>query len=190
MAVSHALLACSLVAVLVAYAAGQTGQDARAEAEWFASPVSAAAGKPFDLRILSDRYGNCQTKFEHKSLAVRDGRLVAAFVIVTDTAVVCITDIRPHGPAFPVEALPAGRYPVDVIEIPACVYREPICPWIPPELAARTVDTLVVSGTGAFSLPERGPAARAGTRLERGRVKGDGMRTRSLQGRFLGKDEP
>lgn len=155
-------------------------------ADWFASPAAAAAGRPFELRILSDRYGNCQTRFEHKSLAVRDGRIVASFVTQTDTGVVCVTDVRPHGPAFQVEALGAGRYPVDVIEIPACVYGTPVCPWLPPEMAARTVDTLVVgSASAALPAPERPTLSHP--RLRR-RPGGLGVVWQGAEGSGLGRE--
>lgn len=161
-------------------------------AEWFASPVAAPAGRPFDLRILSDRYGNCQTRFEHQSLAVRDGRVVASFVITTDTTLICAVDIRPHGPGFAVEALPAGKYPVDVIETPACVHQTPVCPWLPPEEVARTVDTLVVTGTSGIVASEKG-GLRARARFDRGRLRIEepsGTRTSDLQGRILDPELP
>ena len=71
--------------------------------------------------------------------------MVATFVIETDPQRVCIHDERPHGPSFQVQALEPGSYPVHVIEAPACAYRQPICPWLPPEMTAVLVDTLVVS---------------------------------------------
>lgn len=161
----------------------------QADADWFVSPAATAAGKAFDLRILNERYGNCQTSFDHESLAVRDGRIVASFVIRTDTTLVCIVDIHPHGPAFHVEALKAGKYPVDVIETPACIYEKPVCPWLPPDLVARTVDTLLVTGTNAALASGRDLAHRPAVRLERGRLrigKSAGAETRSLHGRILG----
>lgn len=158
-----------------------------AGADWFASPVTRPSGKPFDLRILSDKYGNCHTSFGHESLEVKDGRLVASFVINTDTTVFCIVDIHPHGPTFRVEALPAGKYPVDVIEIPACVYQNPACPWLPPQMVARTVDTLVVSGTtGIIASGKDGKRSRA--HFDRSHLKltePSGTRTLDLQGRVL-----
>jgi hypothetical protein len=162
----------------------------QAEADWFARPIAAAAGKPFELRILSDKYGNCHTSFDHKTLEIKDGRLVAAFVIKTDTTLICAMDLRPHGPAFQVEALPAGKYPVDVIETPACVYQTPACPWLPPEKTARTVDTLMVSGPTAVNAPAKGSAARGGARIVRGLVKGDGTRSKNVQGRTLAEEKP
>jgi hypothetical protein len=162
----------------------------QAEADWFARPIATAAAKPFELRILSDKYGNCHTSFDHKSLEVKDGRLVAAFVITTDTTLICAMDLRPHGPAFQVEGLQAGKYPVDVIETPACVYQTPACPWLPPDMVARTVDTLVVSGSTMVNATAKGAVARGGARIVRGLVKQDGARSKNIQGRTLAEDKP
>lgn len=141
-----------------------------ADADWFIQPVSVPAGKAFDLRILSDRYGNCQTSFSHVSHSVADNRIRATFVTTTDTNVVCIWNQSPHGPAIKVEPLKAGRYPVDVIEAPSCAYKQPICPWLPPDKVARVVDTLVV--TGASSLDRPRPADIASRTRPTARVAG------------------
>jgi hypothetical protein len=161
-----------------------------AEAEWFATPITTAAGKPFDLRIRNDKYGTCHTSFDHTSLEVKDGRLVAAFVITTDTTLTCVRDYRPHGPTFHLEGLQAGKYPVDVIETPACVYQTPACPWLPPDMVARTVDTLVVSGPTMVSAAAKGAEARSGARIVRGLVKQDGASSKNIQGRTLVEGKP
>jgi hypothetical protein len=142
----------------------------RADSGWFISPASTPAKRAFTLRILSDRYGSCQTSFSHQDLAVQDGKIVATFVIETDTQRVCVLDERPHGPAFQVQALEAGKYPVHVIEAPACAYRQPICPWLPPEMTAALVDTLTVtSGSSLAGHPHPGARAPAGrAHLSRG----------------------
>jgi hypothetical protein len=135
----------------------------RPDSGWYVSPATVPANRDFTLRILSDRYGSCQTSFSHQNLVVQDGKMVATFVIETDLQRVCIHDVRPHGPAFQVQALEPGKYPVHVIEAPACAYRQPICPWLPPELTAVLVDTLVVtSGTSLGAHPHPGARANGG----------------------------
>lgn len=105
-------------------------------ADWFINPATVMPGRKFTMQFLNHRFGSCQTSFDRQSLTVQDGRLVAAFGTRTDSGRVCIQDTRPHGPGFPVEGLPAGRYPVDVLE--------------PPAQVARTVDTLWVT---SFLIP-------------------------------------
>lgn len=117
-------------------------------ADWFINPGTVMPGRKFTLQMLSHRYGDCQTSFDRLSLSVEGGRLVAGFGTRTDTGRVCIQDSRPHGPGFLVEGLPAGRYPVDVLE--------------PPSQAARTVDTLYVANFLVPTAVQAGPLPREG----------------------------
>lgn len=171
-----------------------------ADADWFVLPSAIAPDRDFELRILSDRYGNCHTRFTHGTLSVQDGKIMATFLVETDTSLVCVVDIHPHGPAFPMSGLRAGKYPVYVAEQPACLYGHPPCPWLPPESAARLVDTLTVSGVSALAVASEGPgaSAAAGKRsatLSRGKVRlvrpdahGAGRpEIRTLSGRLLGE---
>lgn len=66
----------------------------RSDSGWFVSPAAAPAKRDFTLRILSDRYGSCQTSFSHQNLVVQDGKMVATFVIETDPQRVCIQDVQ------------------------------------------------------------------------------------------------
>lgn len=150
--------------------AGILTVGSQANADWFIQPSTVAPSRAFNLRILNDRYGNCQTSFTHVSHTVLDGKITANFVIVTDPSVICIVDIHPHGPSFEVGALKAGRYPVLVIETPGCIYDKPPCPWLPPAMVARPVDTLVVASGTTAAAPAPRPAKRGRAGLARGNL--------------------
>ncbi|HLP42765.1 MAG TPA: hypothetical protein VK465_14745 [Fibrobacteria bacterium] len=117
---------------------------------WFLKEKVVVAGAPFTLSLLNHEYGNCQTDFTHTSLNVNSFKcpgshsITTSFVVEKHPERVCITDIRPHGPSFKVEALQPGIYPIYVNEMPACVFENPVCYLDPPLVPAPPVDTLQV----------------------------------------------
>jgi hypothetical protein len=111
---------------------------------WFIKPKEVAAGTPFELDLLNNAYGNCQTSFANQSLSVANGQIVATFSVESHPERVCVTDIRPFGPAFKVEALKPGRYPVLAAVRPACLFAVPACKIA--EMPPVVVDTLTVAG--------------------------------------------
>jgi hypothetical protein len=128
---------------------------------WFLKQREVKAGAPFALNVVNNDYGNCNTGFDRTSLVVQDNALSVSFVIVDYPERVCLTDIRPHGPSFTVNALKPGRYPLFVNVLPACLFSEPRCLILPPATPAEASDTLFVTQTVAL-----GGAAGAGSRLE------------------------
>lgn len=112
---------------------------------WFLKQGDVQAGKPFSLQLLNEAYGNCQTSFSHKSIVVEDNGIRAAFLVETHPDIVCITDIRPHGPAFEMESMKVGIYPVYVTELLPCEVTEPFC--MVKRIAPVVSDTLVVTQT-------------------------------------------
>jgi hypothetical protein len=141
------------VPVLVARLAVTPKQDARKG--WFLKSRVANAATPFDLQVVNNAYGNCNTSFEHASLVVRDGSISVSFVIVDHPDRVCVTDIRPHGPAFSLQGMKPGRYPVLVQVLPACVYATPSCLPVVLLAAPEVVDTLVVMQSLGLGGPTR-----------------------------------
>jgi hypothetical protein len=144
---------------------------------WFLKEKLTLAGTPFTLQLLNHDYGNCQTRFTHTSVVAQEGRIDVSFVIETDTNIRCITDIRPHGPAFRLEAMKTGTYPVFVSVLPKCMFTEPRCaiamadeeaglPVIDPVLrpfpmpadTLQVIQTLAVGGSrsGAMTAPSAG----------------------------------
>lgn len=100
---------------------------------WHVQPTRTPSGKAFDLSVVNSRYGNCQTSFYGQSVHVdADKRIIhLSFGIRQNLDIVCIQDIRPHGPTFSAPALKAGAYQVMVSELPACAIplepNGPIC---------------------------------------------------------------
>lgn len=138
---------------------------------WFLKEKRTPAGSPFSLQLLNHDYGNCQTRFTNTSVVAQAGRIDVSFVIETDTDIHCITDIRPHGPSFRMDALRPGSYPVYVSVLPKCQYTEPRCAIIAADAEAAptiidplrpfpvAVDTLQVIQTLAVGLARPGAAA-------------------------------
>ena len=94
---------------------------------WFLKQRQVLAGKPFTLQLLNNAYGNCQTSFSHKSISASGGVITASFLTETRPDIVCVTDIRPHGPAFEMPALDVGVYPVYVNTLLECQVTAPFC---------------------------------------------------------------
>jgi hypothetical protein len=138
---------------------------------WFLKEKRTLAGEPFALQLLNHDYGNCHTRFTHTSVVAQGGRIDVSFVIETDTTIQCVTDIRPHGPSFRMDALKTGTYPVYVSVLPKCLYTEPRCAIIAADEAAGLpvidpirpfpvpVDTLQVIRTLAVGGQRSGAAA-------------------------------
>jgi hypothetical protein len=112
---------------------------------WFLQPKQVPADQAFTMRLLNDAYGNCQTSFSHEALEQQGGAFYASFVVEQHPENVCVTDIRPHGPAFEVIGQPKGKYAVYVNPQPACRFASPPCLASSPDLAV-FVDTLTVGG--------------------------------------------
>lgn len=112
---------------------------------WFLKQRETMAGKPFTLQLLNQAYGNCQTSFSHKSITASGGIITASFLAETDPNIVCITDIRPHGPAYEMAALNVGVYPVYVNQLLQCQVTAPFCAIKMPMPVP--YDTLVVTQT-------------------------------------------
>jgi hypothetical protein len=112
---------------------------------WFLKQRQVMAGKPFTLQLLNNAYGNCQTSFSHKSISSSSGIITASFLAETNPDIVCITDIRPHGPAFEMAALNVGIYPVYVNQLLQCQVTAPFCAIKMPMPVPS--DTLVVTQT-------------------------------------------
>ena len=112
---------------------------------WFLKQREVMAGKAFTLQLLNEAYGNCQTSFSHKSIGASGGVITASFLAETDPNIVCITDIRPHGPAFDMAALNVGVYPVYVNQLLECQVTAPFCAIKMP--MPYPADTLVVTQT-------------------------------------------
>ena len=128
---------------------------------WFLKQREVKAGAAFALNVVNNEYGNCNTGFDRTSLVVQDNALSVSFVIVDYPERVCLTDIRPHGPSFTVNALKPGRYPLFVNVLPACLFTEPRCLILPPVAPAEASDTLIVTQTVAL-----GGAVGAASRME------------------------
>ncbi len=100
---------------------------------WHLRPTKTPTGKAFDLSVVTSRFGSCQTTFYGKSIQIdADKRIIhLSFGAEQNTDVVCIQDLRPHGPTFSAPALKAGTYQVMVSVMPACAIPKepngPIC---------------------------------------------------------------
>lgn len=114
-------------------AVGITPIPPKLDSAWHIRPVKTLSQKPFDLAVVSNRYGNCQSSFYGQSLSVDADRRVihVSFGVETHIDRVCIQDVRPHGPTFSAPALKAGKYQVMVSVLPACAIplepNGPIC---------------------------------------------------------------
>ena len=117
---------------------------------WFFTPVEAKAETPFSLRLLNQQYGTCNFEFTHSSLQVGSNSLSASFVIEEYPGRRCIQDVRPHGPAYDVKGLKAGKYTVYATVMPACNFANPPC--MAPVPAPQNLGTLTVTGTSAISM--------------------------------------
>lgn len=100
---------------------------------WHLRPTKTPAAKAFDLSVVTSRYGSCHMSFYGQSVHVdADKRIIhLSFGVEQNPDIVCIQDVRPHGPTFSAPALKTGNYQVMVSELPACAIPKepngPIC---------------------------------------------------------------
>ncbi|MDQ3000377.1 MAG: hypothetical protein M3Y08_03815 [Fibrobacterota bacterium] len=120
--------------------------------DWFLKTEEVQAGKPFTLQLLNQAYGNCQTSFSNKSIITSDNRIMATFLVENHPERVCIMDISPHGPAFEMQGLKVGVYPVYVASLLACEVTAPFCAVL--RETPSPSDTLVVTQSLAILLSD------------------------------------
>ncbi|HKP96513.1 MAG TPA: hypothetical protein VJ385_12215 [Fibrobacteria bacterium] len=110
---------------------------------WYLKEDKVQAGRSFNMQLLNDGVGNCQTSFSHSIALVSGGGIHASFLMETHPERVCIQDMRPYGPIFSMRAMRAGIYPVYVTELYSCEVMPPFC--AVDRMAPMPSDTLVVS---------------------------------------------
>jgi len=104
-----------LVGVLPQYAGTlSVGDTAGGKVDWFIRPRSVAQDTAFEMQLLSDAYGNCQSEFPNPLAALNGGNIDLTFDIVFHPDRICVTDVRPFGPRFKMPPLKAGKYPVRI----------------------------------------------------------------------------
>lgn len=135
--------------------------------KWFIKPKLVRAGAAFQLHILNDYYGNCNTSFPTSGLTVENHDITASFSIQDEPARECFADIHPAGPVFDVPALKTGLYPVYAVIMPTCP-KGMLCPMYMP--MRQLVDTLMAAtalGIDPFLTSTAGfRAALQGARVE------------------------
>lgn len=110
---------------------------------WDMRPDSVDPARPFSLQLLDPAYGNCFVGFPDTAVTVSGpGLLTLSFSVEYFSARLCLVDIRPHGPAYAMPGLPSGRYPVQIVERPACMRDSTPCS--PQVLTPLLLDTLTV----------------------------------------------
>ena len=117
---------------------------------WFLRPNQVKAGTAFQMQLLDEQYGNCNTSFTHTALEFRNGSIYASYLIESHPEKLCLTDIHPNGPSYEVKALTAGKYPVYEIQMYACEFDQPPC--MLPKRAPQLVDTLSVTAATGLRL--------------------------------------
>lgn len=130
--------------------------SAQQPSAWTVNPASVVPDKDFDFKLLNAKYSGCGTVFEHPSATLDGGTIELSFKPVQKLPA-CSSSSALTGPAFHMNALKAGSYPVKVWEQPACY---PDCHVIPQFVGP--VDTLAVSSTTALHPAQGTPQARAG----------------------------
>ena len=125
---------------------------AAARTRWYLKEEEVPADRAFTLRLLRDDIGSCHTSFSHEEAAVTGAGILASFVRETDSGRVCIVDVRPFGPSFPMAALKPGLYPVLPYELMPCQVAQPAC--LPPVQVPEVTDTLLVTRTLAVRLSD------------------------------------
>ena len=84
------------------------------------TPSAAAAGKEFELHLLS--YGfNCGTTFDNLSVDVTGNVITVSFLDHEHAGIMCPAIYMPYGPTFKIPALSAGTYKVKAYRHPACL---------------------------------------------------------------------
>jgi hypothetical protein len=99
---------------------------AAATPDWSLSPGTVMAGQVFSLSALSNRY-SCAHTFANQSVVVNDGRIDLSFTSAIDPAVLCAAVVKPHGPAFAMPALKAGKYAVYMNLLMPCHLTQQMC---------------------------------------------------------------
>jgi hypothetical protein len=148
--ITYQLPACAPQGCKMASIAGEAGNlvvtsEALGKDNWYLKKNEILANNKFTMQILNQKYGNCQTSFSNQSVSISGGAIWTQFLINTDPKLVCIMDIRPHGPTFEMEALKPGKYPIYVTELFACEVKAPFC--AVDRLRPTVSDTLLVSAT-------------------------------------------
>ena len=159
---------------------------------WYLKNDNVVAAKPFDMQLLKDDVGNCQTSFSHQSVSTSAGGIYASFLLETHPERVCIQDMRPFGPTFSMQALKVGTYPVYPIQLAQCEVTPPFCAI--DRIAPVATDTLLVTQTLAINISElraKSPAVsmrgnKATFTLPAGRVGTWQAELVTLDGRVLG----
>ena len=118
---------------------------------WFVKPRQVRPDRPFTLQLLNQKYGNCNFAFTDSSLkvGVSPKEIHITSVIRHCPERLCLVDLHPHGPSFPVKGLAAGSYLVHFREARACEVLNPPCEPLP--LREELVDTLTVASTSVIS---------------------------------------
>jgi hypothetical protein len=106
--------------------------------DWNLSPGTAMAGRVFSLGALSNRY-SCAHTFANQSVVVNDGRIDLSFTSAVNPAVLCPAVVKPHGPAFTMPALKAGKYAVYMNLLMPCHVSTQMCEAVIPVEAAGTL---------------------------------------------------
>jgi hypothetical protein len=101
-----------LVLALGASAFAQGNDD---RAPYILNPDSVAAGKSFDLQLLSYRF-NCATTYSHQSVKIEGKKLTLSFLATEHPEALCPAVYMPYGPTFVMAPLGAGYYDVYVVK--------------------------------------------------------------------------
>lgn len=142
---------CKMAAIL-ADAGTLTVTGTVTHKSWYLKDHAVLAGKGFDMQLLRDDVGNCQTTFSHQSVSVSNNNIYATFLLESHPERVCIQDVHPYGPTFPMQALKVGTYPVYPIQLAKCEVEPPYCAI--DRIAPVATDTLVVMQTLAIRMSE------------------------------------
>jgi hypothetical protein len=106
-----------ILLVLNGFARAQGADD---RAPYTLNPDSAAAGKSFDLQLLSYRF-NCATTYSHKSVKVEGKKATLSFLPTEHPEAFCPAVYMPYGPAFAMAPLAAGYYDVYARKLAPCM---------------------------------------------------------------------
>lgn len=125
---------------------------------WYLKERTVAADKEFQMQLLRDDIGNCQTAFSEQRVAVTTAGIVASFLMESHPERVCVMDMRPHGPIFKMPALKAGVYPVIPYQMAACEALPEPC-LLDRVIPATPTDTLIVTQSLAIPISRLREAA-------------------------------
>jgi hypothetical protein len=103
-----------------AVSAGTLTVQASSPSGYSITPTSAAAGKDFQLTLLSYAY-NCATTYDNLSVNVSGSTITLSYLDHEGkTGSICPDIYKPYGPTFKVTGLKAGTYKVGAYRIPTC----------------------------------------------------------------------